>query len=470
MRPLPCLLALGALLALGGCSFTVASPKAFHECDVDQDCPDSLACVEHYCVGNRVPDGCGKTVGETATDATLHFGAVLPLTYSDDGGTVEDPKEGARLNAIQMALEEINMRKISSHPVVLHVCDSHRSAEQAAAQATWLARDTGSVAILTAGSAQTLAVADASVPAGVVTMSFSATSPEISALPATHEGSSRLVWRTAPSDAIQGRVMAGLVKTDTRYAAVKKIGVLYLNDTYGQGLKDEFIGQVELPLQARGFQYERGGNLGPTLQELNTYDPDLTVVIAFPDDAVKVLQQVASLSNLQKGAGHQWLFSDSAKSASLLSGLTANERAEVEGSYGTAAAQGAGRAYQSFEEAYVARFNGQKPSQYSFTANAYDAAYCLSLAVAAAIRDGTGLVTGATTAAGLTRLSKGTAFELRASQFLPASQQLAAGNTVDVDGASGALDFDPQKGEAPGNIQVWSISGTTFTEVRVVAP
>jgi branched-chain amino acid transport system substrate-binding protein len=467
MRPLPCAL---ALLCLAGCSFTVASPNAFHECDVDQDCKDSMACVEHFCVGNRVPDGCGKTVGEATTDATLHLGAVLPLTYAEDGGMVEDPKETTRLNAIQLALEEINMRKISGRPVVLHVCDSHRSAEEAAAQADWLVRDTGSVALLTAGSTQTLAVSGVTIPAGVVTLSFSATSPELSSLAATREGSSRLVWRTAPSDAIQGRVMAGLVKTDARFASVKKIGVLYLNDTYGQGLKDAFIGQVELPLVVRGFQYERGGDVNASMQELNTYDPDLTVIIAFPDDAVKVLKQVASLPNLQRSAGHQWLFSDSAKSSSLLTGLSASERAEVEGAYGTVPAQGAGRAYQSFEEAYTARFSGQKPSQYSFTAHAYDAAYCLSLAMAAAIRDGTGEVSGATTAAGLTRLSKGTSFELRASQFLPATAQLAAGNTVDVDGASGSLNFDPLKGEAPGKIQVWSISGTTFTEVRVVEP
>jgi len=467
MRSLPCLL---ALVSLAGCSFTVASSKAFHECDNDQQCPDSLACVEHYCVGNRVPDGCGTTVGEGTTDATLHFGAVLPLTWTDDAGTAEDPKEKARLNAIQMALEEINVRKISGRPVVLHVCDSHRSPGEAEAQAAWLVKDTGTVAILTAGSAQTLAVAGVAVPEGVVTMSFSATAPELSSLPATREGSSRLVWRTAPSDAIQGRVMAGLVKADPRYAQVKKVGVVYLNDTYGQGLKDELLGRLELPLHGKGIQYERGGDLSAALGELNTYDPDLTVLIAFPDDAKKFLKQAKSQPNLQRSAGHQWLFSDSAKSTTLLSGLTEAERAEVEGSYGTAPAQGAGRAYQSFEEAYVARFNGQKPSQYSFTAHAYDAAYCLSLAAAAAIRDGTGEVSGPTMAAGLTRLSKGTAFELRVSQFLSAAEQLAMGNTINVDGASGALDFDPQKGEAPGKIEVWAVSGTSFTEVRVVDP
>ena len=466
MRTLP----LAALLALAGCSFTVAGPRAFHECDVDPDCPGSKACVDHYCVGTRVPEGCGRLVGETPSEDTLHLGAILPLTYADDGGTLEDPKEAARLNAIQLALEEINQRKISGRPVVLHVCDSHRSTQEAEDQAAWMVKDTPAVAILTAGSSQTLAVAGSAVPASVVTLSFSATSPEISALPATLTGTSRLVWRTAPSDAFQGKVLAGLVKTDPRYANVKKIGVIHLNDTYGQGLKDELMGQVQLPLQARGFPYERGGDVTAALQGLNAYDPDLTVVIAFPEDAVKMLKQVATLPNLQRSAGHQWLFTDSAKSTSLLTGLSSTERAEVDGSYGTVPAQGAGRAYQSFEEAYLARFSGQNPSQYSFTAHAYDAAYCAALAMAAAIRDGTGLVTGATTAAGMTRLSKGTAFELRASQFLPATQQLAAGNTVDVDGASGALDFDPAKGEAPGQIQVWSISGTAFTEVRVVDP
>ena len=462
-----------ALLAglAAGCSFTVATEKAFHECDVDSDCPGSQACLQNFCVGNRVPDGCGEVIGETPTEATLHLAAVLPLSRSDgDGGVVQDAKENARLNALRLALDEINQRKISSRPVALHLCDSGGSATAAKAQAEWLIQDQAAVAILTAGSSQTLAVAEAAIPAEVVTLSFSATSPELTQHPATTNGSSRLLWRTAPSDAIQGKVMANLLLNDARYANVKRVGILYLEDPYGQGLNDEVIaGLGGSSRETKGFGYARGGDISTAVDQLNTWNPDLTVLIGFPDDALRLLRAAFAKANLQKSAGHLWLFSDSAKSVSLLESLTDTERTEVEDSYGSAPAQGAGRAFTAFRDAYQSRY-GSSPSDYSFTAHAYDGAYCLSLALAAALGDGSGTVSGRTVAAGLTRLTGGAPFELRATQFANAAQVVASGSKIDVDGASGALDFTASTGEAPGKIEIWKIAGKTFSSVRVVDP
>src|SRR6478672_13534875 len=90
-------------LALGGCSFTVASPGGFVECDADSDCQGGQVCKEHYCVGNTVPPGCGETYGAAADDANaLHLGAALPLT--PPSGT--DQSEVAGLNAIKLAIDE----------------------------------------------------------------------------------------------------------------------------------------------------------------------------------------------------------------------------------------------------------------------------------------------------------------------------------------------------------------------------
>ena len=63
-------------------------------------------------------------------------------------------------------------------------------------------------AVLTAGSSQTLEAAKVTMPKGVLAMSYSASSPELTALPDTNGGATGLVWRTSPSDAIQGRVIA----------------------------------------------------------------------------------------------------------------------------------------------------------------------------------------------------------------------------------------------------------------------
>ncbi|MEN9799883.1 MAG: hypothetical protein RL653_3580 [Pseudomonadota bacterium] len=458
-------------LLLSGCSFTVASDKAFRECEVDAECPGSQACVQNFCVGLRVPEGCGDLIGDTPTEQTLHLAAVLPLSRADgDGGVVQDPKENARLNSLRLALDEINDRRISSRPVALHLCDSGGNADKAKQQAEWLIQDKAAVAILTAGSSQTLAVAEAAIPARTVTLSFSATSPELTTRLAVTDGSSRLLWRTAPSDAIQGKVMSNLVLNDTRYASVKKVGILYLADPYGQGLNNQVITGLEgSSRESKGFEYPRGGNITTAVDQLNAWDPDLTVLIAFPDDAVRLLKAAFAKANLKKSAGHQWLFSDSAKSVSMLEGLSDTERTEVEDAYGSAPAQGAGRAFSAFRDAYQSRY-GASPSDYSYTAHAYDAAYCLSLALAAAVGDGTGSVNGGTVAAGLTRLTGGTPFPLQAIKFAEAAQVVASGTRLDVDGASGALDFNNATGEAPGKIEIWKVAGKGFSSVKVVDP
>jgi len=202
---------------------------------------------------------------------------------------------------------------------------------------------------------------------------------------------------------------------------------------------------------------------------LNAFDPDLTIAIGFPDDLVKILNQAGTLANLKPSSGHRWFFSDAAKDPALLAGLT--DPTQVEGALGSTPAQGAGPAYQSFASRFQTAY-GTDPTSYSFTGHSYDAMYLLALGSAAAVGPApySGEVTGATIADGLTRLSSGTLYQLVPSDFTAASSALEGGATINVDGASGHLDFDPATGEAPSPIELWRVSGTGFQTVGTVEP
>jgi len=82
-------------------------------------------------------------------------------------------------------------------------------------------------------SGVTTAVANSvAVPNGVVLISPSATTPALSSI-----DDKDLFFRTAPSDARQGQVMADAVFE----AGIKSIAVTYTNNDYGKGLSDSFV-------------------------------------------------------------------------------------------------------------------------------------------------------------------------------------------------------------------------------------
>ena len=445
---------------LAGCSFTTAS--GLSECESSADCGENQVCARNFCLPQ--PAGCGERYGDLSADA-VQIGAVLPLSLSAINPALgKDESEVQGLNAIRLALDEINDRGAAGKKLTLHVCDTAADPARTAAQTEWLVNEKKIVALLTAGSSQTLAAAAVTLPKGVLTMSSSGTSPELT----NREDNTKLglLWRTAPSDAIQGKVIANLLLNDAEFSAVQRVGILYLNDAYGQGLFNVITEQLGTARQVRAVPYARRvESVDATLSQIDTFDPDLTVMVGFEDDVSRFVKRAAASSNMKPGVGHRWFFSDSAKDAALLSDATVS--AQIQGTYGTAPAQGAGQAFSAFRSRFIS-IHTADPSNFSFTSHSYDSMYLFGLAVA--YSQGTSnSVTGLKMAEGLTKMASGTTIQLTSSNFTQAASELAAGRSIDVEGASGSLLFD-SAGEAPSPIELWQVSGDTFLSVRNVPP
>jgi len=477
-------------LGLIGCSLLVGN---FKECSAPADCAAGQLCSpEGYCVNPTYPIGCGgnpdagvlAVYGAPDAGNAIHLGAALPLT---DALGLPSEINIAELNGQILAIEEINQRSgVGGRPFALHVCDFNatgvdNAAVRVADQVTWLTDTVGVPAVIVANSFAVLAVAPITQSRGVVLMSANATSPEISALNAA-DGGLPLVWRTAPSDAIQGEVINQLLTSAAVYAALpdggsapfdagiadaQRIGIAYVNDPYGQGL-NAIIQQGLLGAKSlSAWPYARGGDITSTVAGLEAFNPDLTVLIGFPDDVTRVLTAASTTANLSRGVGHRWLFTDAAKGPELLVGTPLEQD---EGAYGTAPAKGAGAAYSIFANSFAARF-GMNADNYAFVENDYDAVYVLALAAAYALSpSGGGDVTGLALADGLTHLSSGASYSLTPSAFTNARAALQGGTSIDVEGASGHLDFDPATGEAPAPIQLWQVDGGALVERAVISP
>jgi branched-chain amino acid transport system substrate-binding protein len=214
-----------------------------------------------------------------------------------------------------------------------------------------------------------------------------------------------------------------------------------------------------------GFSYPRHGDVKPVLAQLNQYDPDITVLMGFADDTAAILKEASTLANLKRApdGNHRWFFSDSVKDATLLADpLVASQARDF---YGTAPAQGTGQAFNTFSSRFTGKYQ-KNPVEYAYTSNAYDAMYLLALG-AAWSQGSIQAVTGAKMAEGLTRVSSGTSStttQLTSSNFTFLAAELAAGRSVNVEGASGRLDFDAA-GEAPAPMELWQVRDTSFVTI-----
>lgn len=479
-------LSLGLVAAAGlGCSFVVGS---LAECDKDADCVGkaggrALVCVEQLCVakagsgdaGTPVVDAgpadagptdagpdvlrddrCQLVFGTNAGADALHYGALLPMTRGDGSA---DQRGVLRGNAVQLVVDKINAGGgLLARKVTFRVCDT-RSDPVRAGELARLMLAEGPLALVSAGSAETLAIAQVANPVGVVVVSGSASSTQIGAAGASNvDGGPKLVWSMAPSDDLQGSVLADLLVDG---GPVQRDGgqvtVIHRDDVYGNGLwtristlmRQSGVNPVRVSFAAN-FNADGGTlNLPPAART-----SPAAVVIASPTEAVAVLESWKATGD----ADPKWLFSDNARATSLVTGLT-DGASRLAGSLGTvpstpSAATSA--TYSDFDFQYRNAFSVD-PAGAAFVANTYDATMVLMLGTVWA--EAHGGLTGANVAAGLAMLADGTQSEtpLLPDNLTQLSSQLRQGRAVNVEGASGALQFDPATGVPPGPIDVWTV-------------
>jgi serine/threonine protein kinase/ABC-type branched-subunit amino acid transport system substrate-binding protein len=411
----------------------------------------------------RAPVGCGTVYGADGPRA-LRLGASLPLSV-DSGWKNGDL---ALVDALRLAVDDINgAGGVAGRRLALALCDNAGDLTRLKAQARWLMERRHVPVLITSWSSLTLAAANLTVPRGVLVMTADATSPELAAMPATGEGGVRLLWRTAPSDALQAALAAQLIASDRDFATVKRVGVLYQDDLYGQGwagvLRRELL-RLRPGVSVQAIQFPFRGAVDSAVAQLAAVKPDVTVLVSFPLDAARVLNLAARTPGLTRADGNHWLFCDAIKEPSLLTALAHPD--EIDGAYGIESADGGGPEAASFQTHFFSRFQ-RSANEQAYAANRYDAVYLLALGAAwAAGRDDKGAITGARIARGLTHLSSGPRFSLTPEMFPAARAALSAGQSIDVVGASGELDFDEAVGEAHGPVRLWRVQGQRLVSGR----
>ncbi len=204
------------------------------------------------------------------------------------------------------------------------------------------------------------------VPNGVVMISPSATSPALSTIE-----DNGLFFRTSPSDARQGEVMAEIMMEK----GIQTAAITYTNNDYGKGLADAF---------ASSFQ-EKGGTVTVNAAHDDgkaDYSAEVAALAAAGGDALVVVGYVDQGGSgvvraaLDTGAFETFVFPDGMVGQALVD----NFGSEIDGSFGqNPAAEGEGRE-KFLAMAEEAGFDGTS----AYSAEAYDAAALMMLSMAAA--------------------------------------------------------------------------------------
>ncbi|MEZ4225466.1 MAG: ABC transporter substrate-binding protein [Polyangiaceae bacterium] len=304
-----------------------------------------------------------------------------------------------------------------------------------------------------------------SIPGGTLLISPSATSTAITDLQ-----DNGLVWRTAPSDALQAIPLAqlvsdveanvrkarGLAQTDSI-----RVSVAVKSDAYGLGLatavleKVKFNGKSALdpanstfflrqdypdPSEQPSFDFDKG-----VVQPILTFKPDILLALGTTETVTRVLDPVEAGASGNKPV---YILADGGRDDALLALVDANN-ALAQRIVGTLPGRTTGL-FAQFESEFKGFHQQKAPGSYADTA--YDAAYLLAYSVVA-VNDA--VMTGAKFNDGLKKMVGGTKVSAGTTGINQALSLLQEKKNIDYDGISGPLDFDVSTGEAPADIVVW---------------
>jgi branched-chain amino acid transport system substrate-binding protein len=273
-------------------------------------------------------------------------------------------------------------------------------------------------------------------------------SPASSAPALTTLEDNDLVYRTTPSDALQGVKLAELLLAK----GVKDIAITYVNNDYGKGFADALSaaytaggGTVAANVAHEEGKADYRAELGNLVASQNL------VILAYANASGNtVLRQAVESGNFTLYVGGDGMVGDD-----LLSGIDA---AAVEGLIATRAGAPEGAAvdiYNAFSsDGFVANA--------TYAPQAYDAAFLLALAIeknGSASRDGL--------SAALRDVASAPGEKILPGEWSKAVELIKAGTDIDYEGAGGALDFD-EAGDVDGIIVELAVEGGAFVEKGLI--
>jgi len=273
-------------------------------------------------------------------------------------------------------------------------------------------------------------------------------SPSSTALSVTNLDDNDFIFRTAPSDRLQGRVMAQVA---SERLGGSTTATLFVNNDYGQQLSNRYSNVFEDTfdgtVQAQVAFNQGESSYTSVIQEALADGPDVVNVIGYPEDGAQLFRDYYSASD-----GSEDIIVPDGLRDGALPGQVGNDMANV---VGTAPAAG-GPNQEAFTQAYQDEY-GEAPGV--FTSQSFDSIAIGILANAAA-----GENSGPAIRDQMRNIANPDGTEIGPQNFIEGVEMAAAGENINYQGASSATNFDQNGDPASAAYSVWEFAGADSEE------
>lgn len=375
-------------------------------------------------------------------------------------------------DAAQLAVDQVNKAatEVLGGPIIekLYSADSNTLPTPAIAAAKQLIEARGISALLCGwSSGVTVAVAtSAALPAQVLQVGYGTTSPLVSVLPEDKDRD--MLFRTSPSDLLQGKVAAQLATGQIiKGHKYKTASTIYINNPYGQGLSNSFSKAFEAMGGKILTQVPHPEKVQPTYKsELSVAlkdNPEVLFVPDYPSHTAVILKESRDTFDFTT-----WQLTDGNKSTEVVSAVGE----ALNGTWGTTPGVDVStHGYTAFEKEFTETVyhHDRIPP---FTPNTYDAAALVALATAKAIVEGhitdANQITGSVIRDQLRAVANppGEKVVIGSQEGITKAMKLIkAGKDIDVTGAASPDDFD-KLGDVITPYDIWEVKGGKLTTVK----
>ena len=374
---------------------------------------------------------------------TLRVGDVLPFT----GGLAAYGANLDRAVKAGIALQNAALKKDGlATKIQVKLVGSEDGQTQASASveaATKLVKSNhANVLIGEMASSATIPMAQSvAIPNRVVQISPTSSAPQLTTI-----ADNGYLWRTYPSDTLQGKVLAQAAIKAFGNGATLNVGAR--NDAFGTALKQLFV-----------TEYQRlGGKIGvneswnpdqPTFdteaQKLVTGSPAGYVIIDFPETFAKFAPALVRTGKWDAG---KTFMTEALRNTQVLDQIGS----PVVGLRGTAASAAGGPAGASFAAYWKKNVHGAKPYT-GFEGTSLDAVNVAFLAALKACSSSPAKIK-----ANLVAVSGPPGVKVTYLQLARAIKLIAAGKDVDYEGAFSPVDFDANGDIGSAVFEIWKYS------------
>lgn len=416
-----------------------------------------------FCLQEAPPARCEATQPEMLFEGDESTDRIVIGTLVDQSLATHR----ARANAVRLAvIDANNAGGVDGRRFGLVVCDIQQSFmgdelnrnEAAVAMGQYLEEVVGVPVIVGApGSGETQSVFQSTT--SVVLISPSSTSPALTtleAVPASDELPGRL-WRTAPTDEEQARQ----IQRDMDARGVTDAFVVAQTGAYGDGLVSLLGNDTRTAISIR---FSTAGTLSNALNVVAD-EADVEEIVFISSDTSDAVSFLTAAVEDPRLDGKTFMLTDAAANEDLLTGIAAlspdQATSLIDRIRGTRPRQRVGDGLTTaFASRYRIEFGETDVDALSFTSHAFDAGWLALYGAAWAVLREDG-VTPLNVARGLRRVSDGDDIDVGELSWPDMLDAFRAGRGIDVNGASGALDYDPEteeRSEEGAGFDVWRIS------------